>query len=40
MTAKDEILALLEQIPDDLNVDEALERLPTALRCPKRLGGS
>jgi predicted transcriptional regulator len=27
MTAKEEILELMKQIPDDLTVDEALERL-------------
>ena len=27
MTAKDEILALMKQIPDGLTVDEALEQL-------------
>ena len=27
MTAKEEILVLMEQIPDDLTVDEALEQL-------------
>lgn len=27
MTAKEEILEMLEQIPDNLTVDEALERL-------------